>query len=43
MGAVATVGIVAMTFWIQTIFPLGDWRWGVSAARVCVCLVVARR
>ena len=31
MGAVATVGIVAMTFWIQTIFPLGDWRWGVSA------------
>ena len=37
MGAAATLGIVAMTFWIETIFPLGDWRWGVTAL---VCAVV---
>ena len=37
MGVVGTIGVIAVTSWIEAMFPLGDWRWGVIAL---VCAIV---
>ena len=37
-GVLGSVAVIAMTLWIETIFPLGDWRWGVIALGCVVVL-----